>query len=316
MTEEVSTREIRVCCAEVTKGVRKGKSLYAENEQVQPVDARNMRTCNISVLVQGSLKMGRRSSDTEEENRSRRKKKHRRRSSSSSSSDSRTYSRKKSGRKSRSRSRSRDLQSRSHSYEKRRRHRSSSSSSYGSRRKRSRSRSRGRGKSYRSQRSRSKSRTRRSRSRPRQRSYSRSSERSSHRRTHSGSRERERRKGREKEKVKEKGKGKEKEIYGTKHGDSGNIKAGLEHLQQSLSVLNDEEQPVINSLFSPSAVCKNIVTACQECRRSLCRALINNPQQARMKLPRSWRSQRLCAALPGKLPEFAVYPFSCIMSHR
>ncbi|KAM9615640.1 serine/Arginine-related protein 53 isoform 2-T2 [Morphnus guianensis] len=177
-----------------------------------------------------SLKMGRRSSDTEEENRSRRKKKHRRRSSSSSSSDSRTYSRKKSGRKSRSRSRSRDLQSRSHSYEKRRRHRSSSSSSYGSRRKRSRSRSRGRGKSYRSQRSRSKSRTRRSRSRPRQRSYSRSSERSSHRRTHSGSRERERRKGREKEKIKEKGKGKEKEIYGTKHGDSGNIKAGLEHL--------------------------------------------------------------------------------------
>ncbi|XP_054691859.1 serine/Arginine-related protein 53 isoform X2 [Grus americana] len=108
-----------------------------------------------------SFKMGRRSSDTEEENRSRRKKKHRRRSSSTSSSDSRTYSRKKSGRKSRSRSRSRDLQSRSHSYEKRRRHRSSSSSSYGSRRKRSRSRSRGRGKSYRSQRSRSKSRTRR-----------------------------------------------------------------------------------------------------------------------------------------------------------
>ncbi|XP_054691858.1 serine/Arginine-related protein 53 isoform X1 [Grus americana] len=177
-----------------------------------------------------SFKMGRRSSDTEEENRSRRKKKHRRRSSSTSSSDSRTYSRKKSGRKSRSRSRSRDLQSRSHSYEKRRRHRSSSSSSYGSRRKRSRSRSRGRGKSYRSQRSRSKSRTRRSRSRPRQRSCSRSSERSSHRRTHSGSRERERRKGREKEKIKEKGKGKEKEICGTKHGDSGNIKAGLEHL--------------------------------------------------------------------------------------
>uniref|UniRef100_G1NDU6 Arginine and serine rich coiled-coil 1 n=2 Tax=Meleagris gallopavo TaxID=9103 RepID=G1NDU6_MELGA len=177
-----------------------------------------------------SLKMGRRSSDTEEENRSRRKKKHRRRSSSSSSSDSRTYSRKKSGRKSRSRSRSRDVQSRSHSYEKRRRHRSSSSSSYGSRRKRSRSRSRGRGKSYRSQRSRSKSRTRRSRSRPRQRSYSRSSERSSHRRTHSGSRERERRKGREKEKVKEKGKGKEKEMSGTKLGDAGNIKAGLEHL--------------------------------------------------------------------------------------
>ncbi|KAM9542799.1 serine/Arginine-related protein 53 isoform 1-T5 [Guaruba guarouba] len=174
--------------------------------------------------------MGRRSSDTEEENRSRRKKKHHRRSSSSSSSGSRTYSRKKSGRKSRSRSRSRDLQSRSHSYEKRRRHRSSSSSSYGSRRKRSRSRSRGRGKSYRSQRSRSKSRTRRSRSRPRQRSYSRSSERSSHRRTHSGSRERERRKGREKEKIKEKGKGKEKEICGAKHGDSGNIKAGLEHL--------------------------------------------------------------------------------------
>ncbi|KGL73702.1 Serine/Arginine-related protein 53, partial [Tinamus guttatus] len=72
----------------------------------------------------------------------------------------------------------------------------------------------------------------RSRSRPRQRSYSRSSERSGPRRTHSGSRERERRKGREKEKVreKEKGKGKEKEIYGAKLGDSGNIKAGLEHL--------------------------------------------------------------------------------------
>ncbi|XP_027586191.1 serine/Arginine-related protein 53 [Pipra filicauda] len=176
-------------------------------------------------------KMGRRSSDTEEESRSRRKKKHRRRSSSSSSSDSRTYSRKKSGRKSRSRSRSRDLQSWSH-YEKRRRHRSSSSSSYGSRRKRSRSRSRGRGKSYRSQRSRSKSRTRRSRSRGRQRSYSRSSERSGHRRTHSGSRERERRKGRDKDKdkAKDKGKGKDKEVYGTKAGDSGNIKAGLEHL--------------------------------------------------------------------------------------
>ncbi|XP_064021839.1 serine/Arginine-related protein 53 [Pogoniulus pusillus] len=164
--------------------------------------------------------MGRRSSDTEEE--SRRKKKHRRRSSSSSSSDSRSYSRRKAGRKSRSSSRSRELQSGSHSYEKRRRHRSSSSSSYGSRRKRSRSRSRGRGKSYRSQRSRSRSRTRRSRSRPCQRSYSRSSERSAHRRTRSGSRER--RKG------KEKGKGKEKEAHGLKHGDPGNIKAGLEHL--------------------------------------------------------------------------------------
>ncbi|XP_054241749.1 serine/Arginine-related protein 53 [Indicator indicator] len=63
--------------------------------------------------------MGRRSSDTEEESRSRRKKKHRRRSSSSSSSDSRSYSRKKAGRKSRSSSRSRELQPRSHSYEKR-----------------------------------------------------------------------------------------------------------------------------------------------------------------------------------------------------
>ncbi|XP_068939565.1 serine/Arginine-related protein 53 isoform X4 [Petaurus breviceps papuanus] len=109
------------------------------------------------------IKMGRRSSDTEEDSRSKRKKKHRRRSSSSSSSESRTFSRKKTGRKSRSKSRSwsRDLQPRSHSYDRRRRHRSSSSSSYGSRRKRSRSRSRGRGKSYRSQRSRSKSRTRR-----------------------------------------------------------------------------------------------------------------------------------------------------------
>ncbi|XP_054022431.1 serine/Arginine-related protein 53 [Dryobates pubescens] len=170
--------------------------------------------------------MGRRSSDTEEESRSRRKKKHRRRSSSSSSSDSRSYGRKKAGRKSRSGSRGRELQPRSHSYEKRRRHRSSSSSSYGSRRKRSRSRSRGRGKSYRSQRSRSKSRTRRSRSRPRQRSYSRSSERSARRRTRSSSRER--RKG--KEKGKEKAKGKEKETHGLKQGDPGNIKAGLEHL--------------------------------------------------------------------------------------
>ncbi|XP_031813430.1 serine/Arginine-related protein 53 isoform X2 [Sarcophilus harrisii] len=177
--------------------------------------------------------MGRRSSDTEEESRSKRKKKHRRRSSSSSSSESRTFSRKKTGRKSRSKSRSwsRDLQPRSHSYDRRRRHRSSSSSSYGSRRKRSRSRSRGRGKSYRSQRSRSKSRTRRSRSRPRPRSHSRSSERSSHRRTRSRSRERERRKGREKEKrEKERERGKEKELHSAKRGDSGNIKAGLEHL--------------------------------------------------------------------------------------
>ncbi|XP_048955841.1 serine/Arginine-related protein 53 [Canis lupus dingo] len=177
--------------------------------------------------------MGRRSSDTEEESRSKRKKKHRRRSSSSSSSDSRTYSRKKSGRKSRSKSRSwsRDLQPRSHSYDRRRRHRSSSSSSYGSRRKRSRSRSRGRGKSYRVQRSRSKSRTRRSRSRPRPRSHSRSSERSSHRRTRSRSRDRERRKGRDKEKrEKEKDKCKDKELHNIKRGESGNIKAGLEHL--------------------------------------------------------------------------------------
>ncbi|XP_053454827.1 serine/Arginine-related protein 53 [Nycticebus coucang] len=179
------------------------------------------------------IKMGRRSSDTEEESRSKRKKKHRRRSSSSSSSDSRTYSRKKGGRKSRSKSRSwsRDLQPRSHSYDRRRRHRSSSSSSYGSRRKRSRSRSRGRGKSYRVQRSRSKSRTRRSRSRPRPRSHSRSSERSSHRRTRSRSRDRERRKGRDKERrEKEKDKGKDKELHNIRRGESGNIKAGLEHL--------------------------------------------------------------------------------------
>ncbi|XP_012595223.1 serine/Arginine-related protein 53 isoform X1 [Microcebus murinus] len=188
----------------------------------------------VSPKVWTQLKeMGRRSSDTEEESRSKRKKKHHRRSSSSSSSDGRTYSRKKGGRKSRSKSRSwsRDLQPRSHSYDRRRRHRSSSSSSYGSRRKRSRSRSRGRGKSYRVQRSRSKSRTRRSRSRPRPRSHSRSSERSSHRRTRSRSRDRERRKGREKEKrEKEKDKGKDKELHNIKRGESGNIKAGLEHL--------------------------------------------------------------------------------------
>ncbi|XP_072477634.1 serine/Arginine-related protein 53 [Notamacropus eugenii] len=71
----------------------------------------------------------------------------------------------------------------------------------------------------------------RSRSRPRPRSHSRSSERSSHRRTRSRSRERDRRKGREKEKrEKERERGKEKELYSTKRGDSGNIKAGLEHL--------------------------------------------------------------------------------------
>ncbi|XP_006100073.2 serine/Arginine-related protein 53 [Myotis lucifugus] len=177
--------------------------------------------------------MGRHSSDTEEESRSKRKKKHCRRSSSSSSSDSRTYSRRKDGRKSKSKSRSwsRDLQPRSHSYDRRRRHRSSSSSSYGSRRKRSRSRSRDWGKSYRVQRSRSKSRTRRSRSRPRPRSHSRSSKRSSHRRTRSRSRDREQHKGRDKEKrEKEKDKGKDKELHNIKRGESGNIKAGLEHL--------------------------------------------------------------------------------------
>ncbi|XP_069878930.1 serine/Arginine-related protein 53 [Dipodomys merriami] len=205
----------------------------------RPVEIRLLRGPGKSTLhtnpKEGTqlIEMGRRSSDTEEESRSKRKKKHRRRSSSSSSSDSRTYSRKKSGRKSRSKSRSwsRDLQSRSHSYDRRRRHRSSSSSSYGSRRKRSRSRSRGRGKSYRLQRSRSKSRTRRSRSRPRLRSHSRSSERSSHRRTRSRSRDRDRRKGRDKEKrEKEKEKAKDKELHNIKRGESGNIKAGLEHL--------------------------------------------------------------------------------------
>uniref|UniRef100_A0A8C6I427 Arginine/serine-rich coiled-coil 1 n=1 Tax=Mus spicilegus TaxID=10103 RepID=A0A8C6I427_MUSSI len=177
--------------------------------------------------------MGRRSSDTDEESRNKRKKRQRRRSSSSSSSDSRTHSRKKGGRRPRSDSRSwsRDRQLRSHSYERRRRRRSSSSSSYGSRRKRSRSRSRGRGKPYRVQRSRSKSRSRRSRSRPRPRSHSRSSERSSHRRTRSRSRDRDRRKVRDKEKrEKEKDKGKDKEVHSIKRGDSGNIKAGLEHL--------------------------------------------------------------------------------------
>ncbi|KAM7132641.1 serine/Arginine-related protein 53 isoform 2-T3 [Molossus nigricans] len=70
-----------------------------------------------------------------------------------------------------------------------------------------------------------------SRSRPRLRSHSRSSERSSHRRTRSRSRDRERRKGRDKEKrEKEKDKGKDKELHNIKRGESGNIKAGLEHL--------------------------------------------------------------------------------------
>ncbi|XP_056663583.1 serine/Arginine-related protein 53 isoform X5 [Monodelphis domestica] len=135
--------------------------------------------------------MGRRSSDTEEESRSKRKKKHRRRSSSSSSSESRTFSRKKTGRKSRSKSRSWSRDLQPRSH------------------------------SY----------DRRSRSRPRPRSHSRSSERSGHRRTRSRSRERDRRKGREKEKrEKERERGKEKELHNTKRGDSGNIKAGLEHL--------------------------------------------------------------------------------------
>uniref|UniRef100_A0A8C2LCU2 RSRC1 n=1 Tax=Cricetulus griseus TaxID=10029 RepID=A0A8C2LCU2_CRIGR len=148
--------------------------------------------------------MGRRPSDTEEESRSKRKK----RSSSSTSSDSRTYSRKGGGRRPRSESRSwsRDPQPRSRSYERSRRHRSSSSSSYGSR-----SRSRGRGKSYRVQGSWSKSRTRRSRSRPRPCSHSRSK----------------RRKVRDKEKRE---KEKDKEVCSIKQGESGNIKAGLEHL--------------------------------------------------------------------------------------
>ncbi|NXB06015.1 RSRC1 protein, partial [Cnemophilus loriae] len=70
----------------------------------------------------------------------------------------------------------------------------------------------------------------RSRSRARQRSYSRSSERSSHRRTPSGSRERRKGRDKDRDKAKDKGKGKEKETYGTKVGDSANIKAGLEHL--------------------------------------------------------------------------------------
>ncbi|NXI11755.1 RSRC1 protein, partial [Irena cyanogastra] len=71
-----------------------------------------------------------------------------------------------------------------------------------------------------------------SRSRGRPRSYSRSSERSGHRRTPSASRERRRGKDRDRDKdrSKDKGKAKEKESYGTKGGDSANIKAGLEHL--------------------------------------------------------------------------------------
>ncbi|XP_029472111.1 serine/Arginine-related protein 53 isoform X4 [Rhinatrema bivittatum] len=140
--------------------------------------------CQAGSLI---IRMGRHSSDTEEEYRSRRKKKHRKRSSSSSSSDSRTFSRRKPGK--RSRSRSRGHHSRSHSYDKR------------------------------------------SRSRHHHRSCSRSSDRSSHARTHSRSHERERRKGRDKEKLKEKerDRGKEKE-HSVKRGDSGIIKAGLEHL--------------------------------------------------------------------------------------
>ncbi|XP_055283667.1 serine/Arginine-related protein 53-like [Moschus berezovskii] len=70
-----------------------------------------------------------------------------------------------------------------------------------------------------------------SRSRPQPHSHSRSSERSNHRRTRSQSWDRERRKGRDKEKrEKEKDKGKDKELHNIKRGESGNIKAGLEHL--------------------------------------------------------------------------------------
>ncbi|GAB1287585.1 Serine/Arginine-related protein 53 [Apodemus speciosus] len=178
--------------------------------------------------------MGRRSSDTEEESRSKRKKKHRRRSSSSSSSDSRTYSRKKGGRRPRSESRSwsRDRQPRSHSYER---------SNAGADRVAALLMApeekevavvpgaegnpievKGLGQ---------KAEQEGSRSRPRPRSHSRSSERSSHRRTRSRSRDRDRRKVRDKEKrEKEKDKGKDKDAHSIKRGDSGNIKAGLEHL--------------------------------------------------------------------------------------
>ncbi|NWV07551.1 RSRC1 protein, partial [Ptilonorhynchus violaceus] len=68
--------------------------------------------------------------------------------------------------------------------------------------------------------------SRRSRSRGRQRSHS--SDRSGHGTTPGASRER--RKGRDKDRAKDKGKGKDKDAHGSKAGDSGNIKAGLEHL--------------------------------------------------------------------------------------
>uniref|UniRef100_A0AC11DZ08 Uncharacterized protein n=2 Tax=Ovis aries TaxID=9940 RepID=A0AC11DZ08_SHEEP len=176
--------------------------------------------------------MGRRSSDTEEESRSKRKKKHRRRSSSSSSSDSRTYSRKKGGRRSRSKSRSwsRDLQPRSHSYDRRHRHRSSSSSSYGSRRKRSRSRSRGRGKSYRVQRSRSKSRTRRSDQDLGHVPIVKAVKGQVTEEHVVGLGIENDVKAEIRRKEKEKDKGKDKELHNIKRGESGNIKAGLEHL--------------------------------------------------------------------------------------
>uniref|UniRef100_A0A8C6QNP4 Arginine/serine-rich coiled-coil 1 n=1 Tax=Nannospalax galili TaxID=1026970 RepID=A0A8C6QNP4_NANGA len=114
---------------------------------------------------------------------------------------------------------------------KKHRRRSSSSSSSDSRtysRKKGGRKSRSKSRSWsRDRQPRSHSYDRRSRSRPRPRSHSRSSERSSHRRTRSRSRDRERRKGREKEK-REKEKG--RELHNLKRGESGNIKAGLEHL--------------------------------------------------------------------------------------
>ncbi|NP_998112.2 serine/Arginine-related protein 53 [Danio rerio] len=167
--------------------------------------------------------MGRHSSDSEDTSRSRRKRRQRQRSSSSSS-ESRVTSRSKHSKR-RTRSRSRD---RNRTTDRRHRNRSHSSSSRGSGHRR-RSRSADRGRSHRSHRSRSRSRNRRSRSRHR-RSRSCSSGRSSRKR--SRERDRGQRRTRDKDRTRDRTKDKDtdKAKEKDKQRETGNIKAGSEHL--------------------------------------------------------------------------------------
>ncbi|KAG1940199.1 serine/Arginine-related protein [Pimephales promelas] len=168
--------------------------------------------------------MGRHSSDSEDNSRSRRKRRTKQRSSSSSSTESRVTSRSKHSRR---RTRSRD---RNRVTDRRRRKRSNSSSSRGSVHRR-RSRSADKGRSHRSRRSQSRSRNRRSRSRPR-RSRSGSSGRSSRKRSRSRDRDHGQRRTRDKDRTRDRTKDKEADRARDKdkQRETGNIKAGLEHL--------------------------------------------------------------------------------------